>query len=298
MEAKDIRDLEREGRKELRKFIKTLIPHLNNYFGDEQLVKEAISSVNIILSPDLPEVVRDDEILSSSIDPDEVKDENGIYASIPHVIFDVKERIYKVDSVDRYILINANGLYYDETKSALIHELCHLIKSYKNEFVIKKDIIIQNAGFARIASQITRSDDRFEINIIHKTGIGLEEGFNICAENDIAAQMGLNTDLLNEYVIISEIARCMMDINIDGIKDKYLSSQITHDNKALDSELGVGFYMFTELADNVYDKSIDLARKHHNTQSLLSSFEDLYNYVKNNMHPIFEAIRAHRRERK
>jgi len=70
--------------------------------------------------------------------------------------------------------------------SCLVHEICHLIKGYKDEFHIGNDgFIHQRSGIARYRLEMVKRDDRIHFENVDRYAIHFEEGSNAYDEQSI-----------------------------------------------------------------------------------------------------------------
>lgn len=281
--------------KELAAFIFKLYPLLVSYFEDEDIVFNALKSVKIVIHPNLAEYVENNRELLKAMTPDEADGIAGLYISVPNVIYDRVKCKYEIESVERYILIRGEDLSSEIAKSSLIHEICHLIKSYYGEYEIREDTFVQRSGFVRAVRQIYMDENTKCAEIVFEDGLGLEEGFNEQAENEIAELLDIHAEPDTAYMIPNQIASVLMNLNIPDFKRRLIKAQLYHDNRDIEKELGIGFHEFLDLADICYFKTAMLICEDIDKETREERYNELYSYVEKTNKEIFQHIRTHRK---
>ena len=154
-----------------------IIPAMIIYFGKKHtdLIMNAIKSCEIIkCSPyqNIKEV-----IISKQLEYKEYyKDLNSIYISNPSIIYYSIIDSYIIREVNRYIIIShVHNLDSFTGIAELIKEITTLVKSYKNEYIIKDKKIYKRNGFELSESII---ENESTINLINQKNSGIEIGFN------------------------------------------------------------------------------------------------------------------------
>ena len=282
---------------ELTSFLERIYPLLISYFKDEKLIYDALDDCRISLCNDLCKLAKSGPELYDALELTENIEICGAYLSEPYIYYNDEDKKFEIRSVQRDILINGSDLLYDEVKSSLIHEICHLIKSYNREFEIKNDLLIHRSGFLRTISRISREYSINADETIFTNGMGIEEGLNVYIEKEICNHIGINREVEDEYAIVYEMAKVLMKFPIEDMRDIIIKSQIYHNNDLIDTNLGEGFYKLQDFADEVYFKTFSLINNASNYDERDHIFEELCNYVNNNYKDIIESMRGHARKR-
>lgn len=163
--------------KKLINSIGKVIPAMIIYFGKkyEDLVFSAIKSCEIIkCSPyqNIKEIITSNELEYK----EEYKELNSIYISKPVIKYYSLIDSYIIREVKRYIIIShVHNLDSFTGIGELVKELSILVKSFKDEYMIKGKNIIKRNGFALSESSI---ENESTINLISLTGRGIEASFN------------------------------------------------------------------------------------------------------------------------
>lgn len=282
--------------KDLMDFIKILYPELLDYFKDEDIILDSLLSVRIILCERVDEYIGNDEYLSILASPEDVGDIDGIFFSSPNLQYDTLKKEFLISGVSRYILVKGD-IKSDATKKALIHEICHLIKTGTNEFVIKHDTYVQRCGFTKITNQILLDEDKYSLETVFEDGKYLEEGFNELAAEEIGAKLEIEEGIDTEYLIPHQIANVIMNFNIPNIREKVIYAQLHHDYKDIENELGEGFFLFQDLADFAYVQTAMISQVDITKEERNKLYEDMLSYFENNHQEIIKKIREYRKSR-
>ncbi|MBO4601428.1 MAG: hypothetical protein J5634_04275 [Bacilli bacterium] len=283
--------------KELSSFLKRLYPLLVDFFKDENLIYNALDNCEIIMCGDISEYARKDPSLYESLSLSDNIDLCGVYVSEPFVKYDKKSRTFKVDYIDRSILINGSDLYYDEVKAVLVHEICHLIKSYNHEFEVRNDVLTHRSGFLRTISIIKKEEGYCSDESSFSNGMGLEEGLNVYTEKLLCEKLGIYREVEDEYLIVYEMAKSLMMFPSENIQDIIIKAQIYHDNTLIDKKLGIGFYKLQDFSDEVYFKTFELINNASNYDEKNHIFKEMCEYVEANYKGIIESMHSHARKR-
>ena len=250
---------------ELSDFIIRVYPILVDYFKDEETVYNALMSCPIVISDSVYTAFKEYNFLesmdkNSMVKPETLKIANGAYESKPYISYDKEKKTYKVDKIDRIVAIKKAPLDDEITIGTLVHEICHLIKSYSKEYEISYDVLKQRCGFIEKLYHINSKDGIINKELIvgGETGVGLEEGFNELAEEEITSRLIGKEYESKGYNIMKQYVNELLKIKIPYLKEALLEVQVTHDNTRINQILGDLFYKMIENTDKIYPLEVDM----------------------------------------
>lgn len=187
----------------------------NSLFDCEIIMCDSYSTIGMVIKS-LNLISVDD---SSFLIKEDLNYVSGIYLSRPNVNYDNVLNSYVIDGVKRYIILShtynldsARGL------ASLTSQLCKLVKSYKNEFVLKDDVVIKRTGLEKRFYKIINKENKYFLKLDSYNNVGLEEGINSYDEQEILKLiLGDNYETF-DYQNTKSIALCLK--NRLGLKEK------------------------------------------------------------------------------
>lgn len=246
---------------ELSNFLKEVYPKLVDYFGDENLVYSSLSNTEIVLCNNVYNCLDERNMLEMDdekvVKNDNLKQAAGVYCSKPQITYNKLENKYSLDKVDRIIAINANDLMHESTKACLIHEICHLIKSYYKEYEINNDTLVAHSGLINTIYQLNQNEGLVTKKVASEDGVGLEEGLNSVAEEDITSKVIGKEYKSSGYGVVNAVARNVTSFDDNLIKE-FIGAQTTHDTSKLSEILGQNYHELLSFTDNLYEKNLKL----------------------------------------
>ncbi len=164
-----------------------ILPSLINYYGEEyeHLVLTALLNTEIISCSSkqtISKVIKERTLTNFTGSPLEEIDLNrqeSVYFPNIKIIYDDETNSYKIDKIDR-VIVTSHTFNYDSPKGleVLTHALCHLVKSFKDEFIIEENTITIRSGISYEKRKIMYGEE-ITLDLIENFGKSLEEGFNI-----------------------------------------------------------------------------------------------------------------------
>lgn len=208
--------------KETLSVLEKIIPVLLDYYSEYQdIILDAIATCEIIKCNSFQTV---NNILRSKkfeINTDDFYNEQGMYTAYPKIT--KKNNKYYIDRVYRRIII-ANEYNFLSIKgiAKLTHELCYLIKSYKKEFSIKDNYLIQRRGLIRLKYKLNNCN---EVELITKNNYGLQKGLNCYDEDKIVSLIIKDNYISYNYELLKKVAM-ILDYKF-SLKDIIRKSEFT-----------------------------------------------------------------------
>ncbi len=236
---------------DLANFLTIVYANFLKYFGEdkEDIIYEALNNTEIVLGDNIYETLNKRGLIDnvegdSLVNEDDLKRAVGIYQSVPDIKYNLKTNTFEINSIKRLIAINAPDLSSNYSKSTLVHELGHLIKSYFKEYTIEENKLKSRNGLISREWQLTIKDGKIIKKLIKEEGIGLEEGLNTVLEEDIIRQIIDANYQATGYGVISSVARNI--IKTSDIAIPMLNSQILNDKESI-------INIFEDISPNLYN---------------------------------------------
>lgn len=224
-----------------------IVPCIIDYYGEEYeyLVLEAVLNTEIVAcnsKQTISKVIAERKLTSfvggSSLCDIDIKKQESVYFPSIRVVYNEEINSYEIDSVSR-VIVTSHTFNYDSPKGieVLTHALCHLVKSYKNEFRIDENNIIIRSGISYEKRKIMYGDE-ITLSFVENFGNGLEEGFNIL-DTELIVSMVLHDSykcydydsiymiayiLKEKYGFINEINNYEISGDIDSFRSVYRKS--------------------------------------------------------------------------
>ena len=168
--------------KKFGKLLYQIYLELIKYYGNENIVYHAFLDTEIISVPDIYEYLLKNDMLEElqSQTEEDLRRSTGINVSNSNII--EEEGKFKIVSIKRKVLIREFEIYYNYKIAYLIHELCHMVKNYYEEYKINGNILIRNSGLIKTEFKLKNKNGKIRKRLISEHGVGLEEGFTMLAE--------------------------------------------------------------------------------------------------------------------
>ena len=218
------------------KALKKIIPAMINYYGSEyeNIIINAIGDTEIIHCNSYQTVLMVLEKYNMLNNMDngiaELKNADGVYASLPNVYYDDALNSFKIKNIKRKIVIS-HTFNFDSPKGleVLTLQLCKLIKSYVLEYEIIDNNIIRKNGIYNSKSKIILGNKgNISFLPIDKTNEALEMGMNINDTENIVSLILKDNYKCYSYDSISTIAmilkkkfKYLQELNKAEILKKY-----------------------------------------------------------------------------
>ena len=215
-----------------------IVPCIVDYYGEEHefLILEAVLNTKIIAcnsKQTISKVIAGSGLTEfvggSSLYDIDLKKQESVYVPSVKVIYNEEINSYVIDKIDR-IIVTSHTFNYDSPKGleVLTHALCHLVKSYKDEFKIDENMLSIRSGIAYEKRKIMYGDE-ISLDFVSNFGNGLEEGFTIldsykCYDYDSIYMIAYI--LKEKYGFIGEINNYEICGDVDSFKRVYKKSSI------------------------------------------------------------------------
>lgn len=226
-----------------------IVPCIVDYYGEEHefLILEAVLNTKIIAcnsKQTISKVIAGSGLTEfvggSSLYDIDLKKQESVYVPSVKVIYNEEINSYVIDKIDR-IIVTSHTFNYDSPKGleVLTHALCHLVKSYKDEFKIDENMLSIRSGIAYEKRKIMYGDE-ISLDFVSNFGNGLEEGFTIL-DTELIVSMVLHDSykcydydsiymiayiLKEKYGFIGEINNYEICGDVDSFKRVYKKSSI------------------------------------------------------------------------
>lgn len=282
---------------ELANFLREIYEEFVGEFGKEMepIIYEAFLNTEIVSCDNIYTCLKQRNMLEedSLVKDEDLKMASGVYNSMPVLEMDEVTHDFKIVGVIRALAVLNLDLNSDKSKSNLIHELGHLIKSYKDEFVIYGNILMVRSGLIEKKYELTYENKKVKRKLIEEKGVGLEEGLNALLEEHVMRKIVDANYEVKGYPLLRDMVRTFYENQVLGKTIK--SSQIMNGKmelvKSFDSSFGENaFFELESIMDRFYklllfrmQAGIDLDRQR-------AINEELMNIVLNEYNPFMSSI--------
>ena len=195
---------------------------------------------------------------------------SGVYQSYPNIEYNNGK--YFLKSVDRVVLIQDLDLSKEQSKSTLIHELGHLIKSYQNEFKIDDDVLTTRSGLMETKEKLSYQDNKVTREMILERGVGLEEGLNSVLEEKICKKLIHPDYEVKGYGIINVLAD--NTLNMLDCKNEVYQEQMLKNNDLNTTFKGV-YADFLKVMDKMYYLTLKLFGNAFNSEEMHKTSDEM-----------------------
>lgn len=196
------------------KALKKIIPAMIDYYGSEyeDIIIDAIGDTEIIHCNSYQTVlmVLEKYNMLNNIDNGvaELKNSDGVYASLPSVYYDDVFNSFKIKNIRRKVVVS-HTFNFDSPKGleVLTLQLCKLIKSYVSEYEIDGNNIIRKNGICVSKSKIILGNKgNISFLPLEKNNEALEMGMNINDTESIVSLILKDNYKCYSYDSISTVA--------------------------------------------------------------------------------------------
>jgi len=271
-------------------FLKEIYPELVNEFSNEQMVYEALLNTPIVSVNNIYEYLNDNRLLDNAnglVSDGDLRRSSGVFHSKPNIIYKKDTNSYEISSVDRVVAV-VNFNFSNTSKGTLIHELCHLIKGYNNEYIINNDILISRNGLMEQHYKLSYNDGNIEKSLIKEVGVGLEEGLTSVSEEEISKKVVSKDYKSSGYGVVNVIARNLL--SLDGIKEKVVSAEIYHDKSELYNLFEEDYIKLEEISDRIYKLNLVMFSQAFDLDKMEKTKEELINILNTEYKEVYEKM--------
>lgn len=163
---------------------------LEHYFGDKRLVRGALKNANYSFFANGEEYK---ELIAPHVTGEALKgwnDKENLYQSSASVfsnfiVVPVDNERFEIRSQKPSVFIPKLPDLNPDDYNSLVHELCHLIKSYCNPTIVTKDGFIRRNGLIEYYYQMYLNDEEVFIEQFETKGRAIEEAFTSIQAEEI-----------------------------------------------------------------------------------------------------------------
>ena len=242
---------------EFSKLLYQIYSEIVSYYGNEEIVYNAFLNAEIRSVPSIYDYLSENDMLENDntlITESELKKSTGLYTS--KEIIEKRNHDFKISEIKRVVLIKDFDINDTEKKATLIHELCHMVKSYENEYVVKGNILVKNSGIIEQYYRLESENGKVRKKLIKEHGIGLEEGLTALAEVFITRKLFDEKYNQSTYGSVYALAENLTQI-INGSLIKY--AEMHHDRDILYEKVDNYEYL-EKLADLAFKLNLEIYR--------------------------------------
>ena len=280
------------------KALSIIVPKIISYYGHEHIetILNALLNCEIIpcssedtISSVMDRLERDNISFYTDID---LKKGESLYTSSVNISYNELKNKYEIENIDR-VIITSHTHNFDSLKGQeiLTHAICHLIKSYNNEFEIDENNLIVRNGISYDKYKIIYNEKDISLEFIETFALSLEEGFTIydtekivsliCNDNykcyDYNSIYNIAFVLKDRYKMQKEINDYEMYGNYNDFYKKYGNDNIEKISSISDEALEIENEMIMTYTKEDKDLLKDLLDKKLNDDAY-NSLIDIYTY--------------------
>lgn len=237
---------------EFNKFLKEIYYELVKEFGQEEIIYEALLNTPIVSVDNVYEYLKDNNLLDESdtlVEEGDLRRSSGVFHSKPAINYNI-DNTYKIVNINRVVAVVNFDLNNDSSKATLIHELCHLVKAYNNEYVIDNNMLLSRNGLVEQTYELSFDGTKVSTKLVKEIGVGLEEGLTSVSEENIAQKIVNPEYKSSGYGVVNSIAKNLL--SIPNMREILVSAEMYHDKSELYNTLGSDYNSLEELADRIY----------------------------------------------
>lgn len=278
-------------------YLRRAYPYFVKEFGDEQTIYNALISTPIYLTDNIYKCLKEHGFINREdnemVSFDRLKASKGVYHSEPIIKYNKGLNTYSLEGVNRIIAVNGNTLLEDKTKSMLTHEISHLIKSYKGEYTIKADTIVERSGLIERIYILHEEDGNVISKIYKETGVELEEALNTLSEDTIMTKVKGQPFYANGYRTMKTFIQLIINgYKIPNLKEIFKEAEMYHDNTRLEQVLGSTYYELRDFADKLYPLEVEKLSFNTTNKRRLEIQNEMQELFQNEFTPIEEKLKS------
>ena len=286
---------------DLKSFLKQVYDEFVLYYGSDQesIIYEAFLNCPLVnencytalKSRGFLDNILGDSLVSES----DLKRASGVYSSHPTLVYDENTGKYQITDIKRIVVISNLDLKLEYVRSAIIHELSHLVKSYYNEFSVDdNNILIEKSGLLERKYQLTGREKAINMHLIEERATGLEEGFTSLAEEEISKKI-INPDYkVSGYGTVTLVAKQLSQIPDALIKMKM--AEIYKDKSELYETFGDDYYKLEEVVDKMYEYSLAQFASLFDRKKMQTITDEFNAYIDKEYIPLMKKIKDNSRK--
>ncbi len=285
----------------LAEFLPKLYQEFINYFGKakEPIIYEALLNTKIIACNNVYTALNERGLIErsnngfeSAVGEGDLKRAAGVYHSLPNITYDPNSYQYNIEGAKRLVAINTSDFNSEYSKTVLIHELSHLIKSYYEEYSIDNGVLTSRSGLITTQEKLSIQNDCLVKTPILEESVGLEEGLTSIVEEDIAKVLVNPNYKVSGYGVVTAIARLIMDKF--QLKEDILNAQILNDKKGLiqkfDGLLPNFYERLSILMDRIYKLSLKMFSEMLQPEKMKATSNIINEVINNEFQPLLKEV--------
>ena len=256
---------------------------LINYYGNEKIIYNAFLNTEIKNVDDIYGYLFNNNLLDESglVSIGDIKRSSGIYVSEP--IIDKNNDKYTIKEVKRVVLVKDFDINNVNKQAILIHELCHMVKSFENEYIVDKDILLNSSGLIKRKYKL-KYEAIVKKELIEEKAVGLEEGFTTLSEECIVRDIIDKSYNQSGYGPVYILAKKLLDVISEDI---VIDAQMHHDKNIL-SEYISNYENLEDLSDIIYKLNLQMYKKAFDPEILDDIKNKIIKIIKEKYIPILE----------
>ena len=266
---------------QLSEFLYKVYIELVRYYGNEEIIYNAFLNTEIKSTSNIYEYLKENDMIDENtlVTESDLKRSTGIYTSKPLIVSENNK--YKIIDIKRTVLVKDFDIKSTTKKATLIHELCHMAKSYENEYTVKGNILVNSSGLIERHYKLT-GDKEVQKELIIEKGIGLEEGFTTIAEEQITRNIVDEKYHQSGYGPVYTLSNILTEyINENLIR----YSELHHDRELLYEKIN-NYEEIENLSDLAYKLNLEMYAKAFDEREL----ENIKNAILNIMKEYKESL--------
>lgn len=270
---------------DLANFLRSLYPWLIEYFGSDKkdIIDATLLNTPIFINTNSYDIVKKYGDLENlgTVKEGDLKRSSGVCSFDVDLVYENGE--YKISNYKRAVSV-AGDISLDYVKSALIHEICHAIKSYYNGFVVVGDILIERNGLMIKRSKLIYVDGRVKKQFIEEHNVALEEGLNSLTEEWLAKKVISPDYKVKGYSLIAQMARNVVE-GLDCLQE-LVSAEIYK----TDVDFIPDYEKLMAISDLIYEKNLKLFEAIFDKEKFDKINAELQSIIINNYKPLIKEI--------
>ena len=275
-------------------FLKQVYDELVIYYKSEELVYEALLNTEIVNINNVYTYLKENGLLESDntiVTEDDMKRSSGICHSLPEIVYNKVTNTYEFAYIKRVVGVTNLDLTSTSSKATLIHEICHLVKSYYNEYIIEGNILISHSGLIETYYELSFDGEKIVKKLVKEVGVGLEEGLTSVAEEDIIRKTVDSEYKSSGYGAVNDIARNLL-ISPE-IKEALINAEVYHNKSELFELLNNTNYQALEnLSDRIYKLNLEMFATIMDFDKMNEIAEQMKKILKEEYAPLRDSIES------
>jgi len=278
-------------------FIKDVYKELVKLYKNEEIVFNALMQTEIINVADIYSYLKLNNLIDEDISFDtieELKTCESIYFSRPEISHDENNN-FKIDKIDRVILLKNVDIRYNRGKANVINAICSLIKSYYDEYEIKGNFLIEKEGVSKKRYLLNEDDGVITKTFIKENGVGLENGLNALTEEIVVRNVALENYETKNYGVLKNMTNDFFDTS--HLLRLILNAELYHNEEELYNELGSETYVeFETLCEKIYRIYKDMFAKSYDYDFMKNGEQEIKALLENDYKKLKDEINSFRRK--